>query len=235
MENTTPDDKAFSFIAKLDVLSLCSEEAAEWLREFRETESYGLATNVFRAMVLFRQHKVEEAGALLDGVRDGLAAQRARFPSIVCLLRRWLLSARAYQRYLDDDLEAARRALAEARDEIRTAIEMHPFLIPVATHCIDFEIQLARLARRENRWLEVKRHLDLVRKIYADERPFCVLTSGRPIRISDLRAFYRSLPLDDKQQQDLRSALDPDYPHWEWIDRLEENVFTLPDLVIPYP
>jgi hypothetical protein len=234
MADTTADDSAFNFIAKLDVLNLCGDEARRWLVAFRGEQNFLLANRVFKAMVLFRRHEAENALGLLDTVAAELHQKADEIPSIIHILRRWHFSAMAYYHYLNDDLPAARKALQDARDEVCNALTLHPFLIPIATHCIDFRIQLARIARRENRWVEVKRHIDRVRDIYADRRPFCVLHSGQPVRLSDLRAFYLSLPLDEKQKEDAGFALDESYDHSEWIDRLEENIFALPDFVIPY-
>jgi hypothetical protein len=229
------DDNSFNFIAKLEVLSLHSDEARRWLAEFQREETFRWATNAFQAMVLFRRHEVDRALQLLSSVDEGLRTSTFESSSIRHLLRRWHLSAMAYYHYLNDDLENAKRALLAARDEVRRVLSLHPFLIPIATHCIDFRIQLARIARRENRWTEVRRHIQTLRRIYADQHPFCVLESGRPIRLSDLREFYLSLPLSEKQREDVRFALDTSYPHQDWIDRLEENIYALPDFVIPYP
>jgi hypothetical protein len=231
------DDNAFNFIAKLEVLTLYSDEARRWLEAFQHEENFGWAIKVFQAMVLFRRHEVDRGLQLLNSVDEGLRSrsQAVEFTSIIHLLRRWHLAALAYYHYLNDDLEQAKDALRSARDEVRKGLSLHTFLIPIATHCIDFRIQLARIARRENRWPEVKRHIEILRRIYSDQHPFCVLDSGKPIRLSDLREFYLSLPLSEKQLEDARFALDTSYPHQEWIDRLEENIFALPDLVIPYP
>jgi hypothetical protein len=231
----TPDDNAFNFVAKLDVLNLCGNEARRWLKEFQRAENFQWATCVFQAMVLFRRHENGGAVELLKSVDAALAVCRAEFPSIVLLLRRWHHSAMAYFYYLEGDLEAAKAALLAAHETVSKLLSLHSFLIPIATHCIDFRIQLARIARRENRWAEVKRHINTVRLIYSDRHPFCVLESGKPIRISDLREFYLSLPLSDEQKENVRFALEEDYPHHDWIDRLEENIFALPDFVIPYP
>jgi hypothetical protein len=231
----TPDDGAFNFVAKLDVLSLCGSEAQRWLAEFQRPEYFQCATKVFHAMVLFRQHDRDRALGLLQAADVGISGCGAEFPSIGRLLRRWHHSAMAYFHYLEGDLESAKASLAMAGEEVRRVLSLHSFLIPIATHCIDFRIQLARIARRENRWADVKRHLTTVRRIYADEHPFCVLESGKLIKISDLRKFYQSLPLTEEQKENVRFALEEDYPHHEWIDRLEENIFSLPDFVIPYP
>jgi hypothetical protein len=226
---------SFTFIAKLDVLNHCGDEARHWLERFSLEENYTLATEVFEAMVLFRRHQRAQALAKLDGV-DLRLGERSHEPrSIVDLLRRWHLAAMAYYHYLEDDLDAAEAALEGARQKICDALTLHPFLVPAATHCIDFRIQRARIARRRNQWREVQRHLDTVRAIYSDRHPFCELASGRKIYLSDLRRFYLALPLTDKQLADVQFAVDENFPHHDWIDRLEENIFALPDWVIPYP
>lgn len=232
---SAPNSNAFSFIAKLDVLNHCGEEARRWLALFSREENSQLAGKAFTAMVLFRRHDLRGALDLLDSLETAVLARNGEMRSVNRLLRRWHLSAMAYYHYLQDDTEAALKALDDAHEEIRALVSELPFLMPVVTHCIDFRIQRARIARRENRWRDVKAHLDVVRAIYADRVPFCVAHSGRPIKLSDLGEFYRSLPLTEKQKSDASFALDPDYPHFQWIDRLEQDIFALPDLVIPYP
>lgn len=229
------DDNTFNFIAKLEILNLHSEEARRWLEEFQREENFAWATHVFQAMVLFRRHEIDRGFQLLTSVDEGLRSMQIEFPSIIHLLRRWHFAALAYYHYLNGEMEQAKLALRSARNEVSKVMSLHPFLIPIATHCIDFRIQLARIARRENRWAEVRRHIETLRNIYADRHPFCVLESGRPIRLSDLRAFYLSLPLSEKQREDVRFALEEEFPHQDWIDRLEENIYALPDFVIPYP
>lgn len=223
------------FIAKLDYLKLCGEDAARWLAEFSAEETICHARDIFKALALFRTHEIDGALALLDQVDRQLRAGPAGSISIRHLLRRWHYSAVAYYDYLTEDMDGARDALQKAFDEIRAALLLDPFLLPLATHCIDFHIQLARISRRENRWTEVQQQINTLRMIYANDSPFCVLDSGRPIYLSDLRQFFLSLPLSDEQKKSMRYALDANYDHDEWIDRLEENVYTLPELVIPYP
>jgi hypothetical protein len=225
----------FSFIASLDPLALCGEDARQWLDEFRAEESWQVAKNAFQAMVCFRRHDLDGACELLRSASEQLAALHGASPSVIHLLRRWQLSAMAYFHYLNGDLAGAIEHLMSAHDEVRAALSRDPFLLPFATHCTDFRIQMARIARRQNRWADAQEQIDSLRRIYADLEPFCTLEDGTDVRLSDIRRFYEALPLDEQQREKLRFALDEDFPHSHWLDRLEEQVFALPDFVIPYP
>lgn len=219
----------------LDYLTLCGEEAERWLAEFCAPESTWIRREILRAHQHVRRHELARSAAILSAVERKLAAKDTEFHSIVRLLYRYHHSIKAYHHYVTGDLESAQADLLAARDEVLAVINLHAFLRPLALHCIDFTVQQARLARRENRWRDAKRHIEAVRDAYADRRPFCTLDSGAQVMLSDLRTFFAALPLNPEQRERVSILLGDDMPVDERIDRLEELIFALPDLVIPYP
>jgi hypothetical protein len=226
---------AFDTVASLHHIPYCGDEAIRWLAAFQDEAVAGIAKQIFRSLTLFRVHDQEQARAELADSAHRIDRLEAEIESIPLLLRRWHHSALAYQHYLDGDLEAAGNSLSDAQQALEAVIARHFFLLPLAIHSIDFRIQRARMARRENSWSDVQYHLDIVRRTYRGDHPFCQLPSG-PVALGDLRGFYLSLPVESLEQmpEKTRFIMDDSYRHDDLIDRLEEQVFTLPDFVIPY-
>jgi hypothetical protein len=217
----------------LSYLAACGETAAGWLATLEDGPAAGLSQRIYRSLVLFRNHDAAQACALLDSVARDLGSAPLDPASINQLvLRRWH-AATAYRRYLDGDLDGARASLDEAEAALGAAASAHAFLLPLMVQTIDFHIQRARIARRENRWSEVGHRLDLIREIHQGRHPFGSTAAG-PVYLGDLRRFYHSLPLPPESPllADAAYVLDERWPHLEHIDRLEELVFALPDFVI---
>jgi hypothetical protein len=214
-----------------DYLSLCGEEAERWLRAVRSKVICGLAQDLDRALGALRGHDRVTALEVLQTVERRLVGLATPFPSIHHLLARYLCAVRAYYHYLSADLKGAKLDLQQAHDHLVRALSRNSFLMPLALHFIDFLSQRARIARREHRWREAQEYIDVVRGIYSEDQPFCRLDSGRFLRMSDLRSFFGSLPLDESQQRRAQALLEDDRA----AERIAEAVLTLPDLVIPYP
>lgn len=232
----TLDDVDFLFLPlRGDYLRACGAEAEEWIRSVQDHEIYRLARGIDRSMRLLREKEVETARRQLRDIEMDILAVSTRFSSVRSLLRRYLFAARAYLHYLDGDLETARKDLLRAREELTEVLTRHSFLWPLAVHLIDLYSQEARIARREYRWQDAKARVEAIRGIYTRNEPFCTLGSGQAVRMSDLRGFFDDLPLDDEQREQAAVILGDDGSVEERTRQLEEQVFALPDFVIPYP
>lgn len=221
------------FATTFGFLRFCGHEAVRWSAHF---ESYGapLAARISAALLELQRHEIERGSQRLNLLRSEIDALAHEHPTTAHVVRRWYFTAAAYHHYLLDDLEGAQAALDDAREEVRHALAAHWFMVPFAVHCTDFRIQSARIARRQNRWHEAKRRIEEIRRTYADKLPFCTLDDGEEIWMSTVRSFYRGIELDDDERQSAQFALDVNFPHGEWIDRLEESIFVLTDFVIAY-
>lgn len=235
----------YELYSRCEVITKCGEEARDWLGEFEKEGCWSWAEKTFEAVRKFRDHHVSEGFALLQEVAERLAVDFSGQgsaktdaplrPSIRHLLRRWYLSAMAYYHYLNGEVEEAQKSLRQAHAEIRAALSEDFFLLPFVTACVELRLQGARIARRRNRWPDVKRLLGEIRSIYFGELPFCVLEDGRAVYRSTLLDFYRGLPLTEEEKKGLLFTLEDDEALMEWLDRIEEELYTLPDFVIPYP
>src|SRR5262249_5781078 len=56
--------------------------------------------------------------------------------------------------------EGAGRSLERGTAAVAAAIEIEPFLIPLAFRCAEFELHHARIARDRRQWAEMHRHVD---------------------------------------------------------------------------
>jgi hypothetical protein len=216
-------------------LEACGNEGRRWRSELESHENNRLRADLSQALRLLRAHQLHEGRELLASVELDLRAKVSGLPSIGHFLWRYVFSTKAYLQYLSDDFKAARASLEQADDEIRTILELNHYLLPLAIHCTDFIIQQARIARREGKWTEVKRYIDNLEQIATGESPYCVLRTGKPIRLADLEAFFDALPLSKEQRDRAYLFLQGDLSATERIVRISERIFTLPDMVIPYP
>lgn len=213
----------------------CGEEACGWLAEFRRPETLGTLNRVADALAGLKLYDVRTAFDLLGSAEEGLRTLSLRFASIHHLIERYRVSTRAYLHYLNGDLAEARLDLARAHDEVRTLIGLDRFLLPLAIQCADFVIQGARVARREKRWKEAERNIRIIHEIFSGLRPLCVLDSGQAIGISEIREFFAALPFDEEEKAQAHRFVGAHIPVDQRVEYLEEIIFTLPDVVIPYP
>jgi hypothetical protein len=213
-------------------LKFTGEDGCRWLAELQDVK---IRMRLTRALDILKTFDLKAGADLLAEIDEEIHTRPAKLHSVSYFLQRYRWTALAYYHYLNGELETAKTDLLNAHEQVRALITCHQFLIPVALHCTDFIIQRARLARRESQWKEAERHIWMIRDIYAGVRPFCVLDSGRSIGVSEIREFYASLPLDEKEREQSLKVIGDTIPLAERITYLEEVVFALPDVVIPYP
>ncbi len=213
----------------------CGEEARRWLAELRTPGPLGTLNRIANALEDLKLYDLKTAFELLAAAEGEVRALDVRFPSIRHLVERYRVSTRAYLHYLNADLEAAKRDLAGAHEEVRILVGLDGFLLPLAIQCADFIIQCARVARRERQWKEAELHIQAIREIFSCRRPLCVLDSGQAVGIAEIRDFFAALPFDDAERARAQRFLGAHIPVEQRVGYLEEMIFTLPDVVIPYP
>jgi hypothetical protein len=232
---TAPLEKDPVSTQELDYLSLIGEEPQRWLQELHSEEITRLRDSVGQALSFLWRRDLEGGFRLLAEIEAAVPRVALESPSMAHLVARHCFAARAYAHYLAGDLDAAKLDLQRAHAEMTSLLNLCSFLVPMAAHFIDFLTQRARIARRENRWQEAKRCIETIRRIYANETPYCVLDSGKEIRHEDIRVFFESLDLNASQRARAAALLGDNAPLDERMEFIEEVIFALPDLVIPYP
>src|SRR6478672_2280528 len=149
-------------------LPFCGDDACRWYSELFGTEPIDIRYKILTGFHALRSHDLASGAALLDEAERELRREDAGPSSVLRYVERYWLTALAYLQYLNGDLEAAKLSLAQGYEKVRFLITFNRFLIPVAADCTDFIISWARIARRERRWREAERQIELLRDIYLD-------------------------------------------------------------------
>jgi len=220
---------------ELFFLPACGPEGSAWLHELCGEPSLRLRLDLSTAMGMLREFDLEGGRRLLASIDGRLGAGPGSVSAVAGYLRRWHDSTLAYLHYLEDDFAAADTALHRAQGQVEALLDRHPFLLPMAVHCTDFVIQRARMARRRGRWADAKAQLRLLGSILAGTQSYCVLASGRPVALADLRAFFASLPLDEPGRLAAAAYLGDGATAAARVEQIAARIFALPDVVIPYP
>jgi hypothetical protein len=212
------------------------DEGRRWVEQYRRPELVQLARWSSESLRLLRRRNLEAGREVLERIDARLQTMNGSAPpSVARVLERWYYSVLAYHRYCVEDFDGAEHALGQAHEAVRAGIEMHRFLLPLATHCSDFAIQRARVARNRRRWREMRAGVELVRSMMAGGAPFCTLRDGTPVRLAEVLGFYDSLPgLTDAERESLRSLLD-ERVRRDDLDRFIAGLYAVPGMIIPYP
>ena len=154
--------------------------------------------------------------------------------NIRLVLERWYWNALAYRQYIDEDYEGAERSLASADEAVRRGVERAPFLIMLANHCYDFNLQRARIARNRRRWEAMWRHIAIARAMVEDRVALCELSDGSQIFFSpEVDTFFRSISLDtDEDRSALAELVDPERRR-RFHEALVADLESIPFFVIP--
>src|SRR4029077_20499381 len=176
------------FVARSD------PQGRSWVEEYWRPERLQLLRETDRALRQLRRREIPAGKALLDDVADRLGRLAEAPASVVLVVQRFYWTARAYYDYCTGDFAGAMQGLDRAHQAVASAIEMSPFLLPLAYHCHEFRLQRARVARNRDRLSEMAGHLREVRAMLEDRTPLCTLSGGRPVYLSTVTAFYRGIP-----------------------------------------
>jgi hypothetical protein len=171
------------------VVSLCGPDAKRWMEEYRQEPIYTPVRWSEAAVSALRSRRLEAGEELLDRVKNRLQSLEGKIrPSLFHVLDRWYTSALAYLHYCRDEMEQAHASLFQAHDAVRAAIERRPFLMILATHCYDFRLQHARIARNCRRWTEMRRHIATGREMLDNRQPLCRLDNGEDVFLREVDA-----------------------------------------------
>lgn len=219
------------------LVALSGEAGRAWLAEYERPEHAAIAGGTDRALALLRRRQNEPAAALLEEARARLEALVLREPgappSIVHVLERWYHGVSAYYFYCVDDPAPAERGLFLADRAVRRAVEQERFLLPLAHHCHEFVLHLARIARNGRRWRAMHEHLTAVRAMIDNRAPLCELGDGTKVDYAMIaRHCAAFLPSDEEGQRTLQSFADASLRQ-RGLDRFVLQLYLLPGFVLP--
>lgn len=215
--------------------SVSGERGRRWVEEFRGSPGFDVLGLTVRALPLLHRRDfasgrrlLEEAGRILGSLRDGP-------PSFVLVLESIYHPLLAYHDYCVGELALARQGLDRGETALAAAIELEPFLLPLAFRCAEFELHRARLDRNQRRWAEMHRHIDTALAMIHGRSPFCMLPGGSEVALPEIQAFFRDLPPIDPAMESFSRQLTDDPTRHRLFDRFILGIYTLPGFVISYP
>ncbi|HYU32691.1 MAG TPA: hypothetical protein VEW48_11055 [Thermoanaerobaculia bacterium] len=216
------------FVARHDT------EGQIWVERFSLPQHIAITATTTRALKLLRNRQMADGLRELDAAAEALCDVKRSDPDIFHTLQRWYFGALAYYYYCREEFSEAEQCLDAAHHEVREAIELRPFLLPLAPHCYDFWIQRVRIVRNQRRWNEMWHLVDIARQVFTGERPFCRLDDGTAIDFSALKTYYESMaPFSEEEAKPLRSVFDP-VTRRRLMNLDLAEAFAMPGFVIPY-
>ncbi|MBZ5489574.1 MAG: hypothetical protein LAO76_01420 [Acidobacteriia bacterium] len=222
---STPEFDEFHFIRKY------SPEANAWVEEFRRAVPQERST---RALRLLQSAQFAPGLRELRSYRKSISSSNA-IGSVKLAGLRWYHSVLAYYFYCTARYLRASEEMDLAEQTVRRAVELCPFLLPMLTICEECLIQKARIERKQNHWMAMKRHLGAAELMDIGQAPLCYLNQ-RPVMQDDIHAYFLNLPsLNDMEfaSSTLRMVLDGDYRRKK-ISATLASVYLVPGFVIPY-
>lgn len=209
-------------------------EGRHWVRQYAAEEPQHLVVGTYRALDLLRSQRLKEGLDLLQSVQDRIEELELSEESLYWVLRRFYLSAIAYYHYCVHEFDQAGRTLDEADESVRKMLAGKPWLIPLANHCHDFQLQRVRIARNRQRWREMRQHVERIRRMMADEEPLCKLEDGSTVFYADIARFYLAIPdLSEAERSSVRYYVDKPF-RLRRLERFIQGIYASPGLVIPY-
>lgn len=222
-------------IGFLRYVALSGREGEQWVEEF--DQRVRPIVELCRACVkgLRRGLTFDEAGDLLRRAREGLDALDGQAdPSFRGAAERWYYGALGFYFYSRRAFDEADDSMWRAHESVTRAVDQHRYLVGLAYDCYEFELHRARIARDRCAWAAMRRHAEASAGMRSGLRPFCVLSDGTPIALSDLRQFYASLPeLTEEDRKDLVRIIDDERGPRE-AARFVRTMFRLSGFVIEY-
>lgn len=178
----------------LELIAASGEEGAHWAAQYSQPEVDGLYTTTTGSLRLMVLGKLEEALAVLNGVKAKIDALPESYPpSISQVLECWYRGALAYYHYVREDFSAAEATLLAGHAAITRGIEMQPVILPMVYRCCDTWLHRSRIARSRRDWTAMKGHLETFCAIHRGDEPFCTLSDGKGLYFSDLDRYFENV------------------------------------------
>jgi hypothetical protein len=217
--------------------AVSGERGRIWEQEFRRPDSFAVVDLAVRTLPLLHRRQLDEGRRLLAETETALESLRARHAgtSILFVLESLYYPLLALYNYRAGELAPAGQNLDRGTAALARAIELEPFLIPLAYRCAEFELHHARIARDRRRWAEMRRHLDRALAMIRGDLPFCALQGGAEVSLAEVQAFFRRLPAIDPRMADFARQLTDDATRHRLFDLFILGIYALPGFVIAYP
>lgn len=229
--NPFPEEGRFPwyrFVAKT------GEEGRRWVARYLEPDCEEMRGRIQEALGLLRDQRIAAGRELLERTARDLD-RLVGPPALRTVMRRWLVTVRAYDHYLAGDFRRAAADLDRAQALVDEAVARLPALYPLALNCPELRFQHARVARAERRWPELARHLAELVDLAEDRRPLCRAGDGTPLTFGVLAGLLAALPGLGADELEFVAELGDQRWRRRSIVAFALQLYALPGLVIPYP
>ena len=204
-----------------------------WVKNFRQMPYLEITDLIDGSLRKLRNFELDQAKNMLSAAQS--AINTIEDEDFLYVIQRFNKGVNSYYYYLIGDLSYSKKLLVQAHDAVCQALSSGRWhLMPLADQCLDFRHQRIRVARREHDWKEMARQISTISRIEDCKEPFCVLTDGTTLDISDLRNFYSSISLTKEEFESVRSTFDENLRKKN-LRHLTQTLYVIPDMVIPYP
>lgn len=216
-----------------ELVGISGPDGEAWLEHYQQPHLLRLEKLGIEALLALRQGLFEQGRELLRELEEGLDGLDGVPASVRQIHDRWYFGVLAYYEYQVGHPEQAEATLQAAYDAVRAAIEESPFLILLANHCQEFRLHQARIARSRRDWKEVRRYIAEAASMSDGKTPLCVLPSGKPIYLADMKAFCEALPRPEGAPPFFSSLFD-EQRHRQLFEGFVEGIYLLPGFVLAY-
>jgi hypothetical protein len=122
-----------------------------------------------------------------------------------------------------------------AHSAIVDAVSAERFLTMLTIHCKEFRLQSARIARRQQCWGDMHKHVHKARDMTVDRAPLCTLHSGQAVYYSTICDYISEFePLCEHERTYLRELAD-ESDRLRLFNRFVRQLVNIPNIVIQYP
>lgn len=205
-----------------------------WRQRYR-SKGGDLGGWIRQSMALMHRREMSEAKDLLDHTAARRAQLRKQEPGIYHVLGRFYYGSLAYFQYRTGELDGVDRSMSAVADEIRSAIESEPFLLPFAALATDVPLKRARLAREERRWDEAEAQLQIFCDMKLDRHPLCVLADGTQVYHRTIAELLECIPDLEEQHLPALRYLQDIALRRDQLARTIEGFYTPRGLFIAHP
>lgn len=205
-------------------------EGRRWAEGYARFE--GIAAMNGECLALLHARRWEEGDAALRRFRAAVDAAGAD-PATRDVLERWYEAVDGYRLYCLGAFAEADAAMRRASDAVARAVGRVGALLPLVTHCHEFRLHRARIARNRRCWAEMWAHVDEVRGMFEGCRPFCRLPGGGEVGMAEVERFHRGLRGLDADERAAADHLLDAGERMRDFDRFVRRMTRIPGFVIP--
>ncbi len=183
-------------------------EGREWAEQYRRHSA--IAKLGERALRSMRENHLEEGEQLLREFIDGVEGVRGEPASVRAVLDRYRHGIEAYYFYCRKEFGLAEQSMRSAHDAVARALNKANWLLLLATHCQEFCLHQARIARNQHQWPRMQVCIAQARAMMSDRIPLCETEDGKKIWWSSLPVFFDALaPLTEAEARFANTLINP--------------------------